>query len=289
MGFIYVLTSPSGKSYVGQTARAVSVRVAQHCGSSRACTAIRRAIDKYGIEAFKITSIEVPNEMLNKLEKHTIETMNTLAPNGYNLSTGGDSNYTLSEETRAKMREAKLGIRLSDETKMKIGLASRGHRHTQETKDKMRASHVGKPLTLQQMTRVVLDSPSMAAAARELGVTRQTVHGWVTRGIVRAEGPLHGARDEESGAGPRERARSEETRAKISAAMKGHRHSQETKDKISATMKARRQSQETNDKTSASHIGKPLALEQIHRAVRESPSMAAAARELGVRVRTCLR
>lgn len=42
-----------------------------------------------------------------------------------------------SEETRAKMRTAKLGRHLSDDAKRKVGDASRGRKHTEETRKKI--------------------------------------------------------------------------------------------------------------------------------------------------------
>ena len=49
-GIIYRLTSPSGKTYIGQTDRSFQVRWNQHCGKSSCCTALHRAIKKYGKE-----------------------------------------------------------------------------------------------------------------------------------------------------------------------------------------------------------------------------------------------
>lgn len=60
----------------------------------------------------------------------------------------GMKRASASDETRAKMRAAKLGKKLTEEHKQKIGLASMGNqhrlgdKHSEETKAKMSASHL---------------------------------------------------------------------------------------------------------------------------------------------------
>ena len=48
MGFIYILTFPSMKSYVGQTTRTLAKRFAEHRQDDSNCVLLKRAIDKYG-------------------------------------------------------------------------------------------------------------------------------------------------------------------------------------------------------------------------------------------------
>jgi group I intron endonuclease len=109
MGIIYKLTSPSGKSYIGQTIQDLATRIAQHVKMSKLdetsnCKGIHRAIRKYGIKSFSIDTVKVcENDELNEYEKTYISELNTLSPNGYNLTTGGDSDYKVSEYTRAKI------------------------------------------------------------------------------------------------------------------------------------------------------------------------------------------
>lgn len=53
MGWIYMITSPSGKSYIGQTIRPIQTRLKEHrTGKSSDCVAIYNAIQKYGWENF---------------------------------------------------------------------------------------------------------------------------------------------------------------------------------------------------------------------------------------------
>ena len=85
MGFIYMLTSPSGKSYIGQTIRPIEERLKQHKLPSNKCFALANAIQKYGWENFEKHWYEVPDEELNEHEELMIEALGTLSPSGYNL------------------------------------------------------------------------------------------------------------------------------------------------------------------------------------------------------------
>ena len=69
---------------------------------------LKRAITKYGKEVFvyEILHDGIFPEFLDTLEVEAIEKFNTLAPQGYNLNGGGNTNKNLSEETRANMSKA---------------------------------------------------------------------------------------------------------------------------------------------------------------------------------------
>jgi len=167
MGFIYAITSPSGKSYIGQTARSIGKRFEEHQRKSSGCVAIYSAIKKYGWENFEIDYYEVPDEELNKHERWMVNLMGTLSPDGYNLKEGG-GNGKMSEEIKQKMkkprseetkqkmrkpksekhkqnmREARLGMTASEETKQKLRKANLGKTYSEETKQKQREAKLGK-------------------------------------------------------------------------------------------------------------------------------------------------
>ena len=103
-----MLKSPSGKIYIGQTIRPIEKRFKSHQHKNSACVAIYNAILKYGWDAFEKDYYECPDEDLNFDEEFLIREMETLAPEGYNLKTGG-GNGKHSNESRQKMREAHLG------------------------------------------------------------------------------------------------------------------------------------------------------------------------------------
>lgn len=112
-GYIYKHTSPSGKSYVGQTRQEKpSMRWKHGKGYLKGSqsTALSGAIRKYGWKCFTheiLETVEVESEIelveiLNQLEEDYILRLGTLAPNGYNLGTGGRAHIVL-DSTRGKM------------------------------------------------------------------------------------------------------------------------------------------------------------------------------------------
>jgi len=104
MGYIYMLTSPSEKSYIGQTIRPVEERLKEHrTGKTSGCRAIYNAIQYHGWDAFEKDWYECPDEDLNKHEELMVEVLGTLYPNGYNLKEGGGANGKMSKETKQKM------------------------------------------------------------------------------------------------------------------------------------------------------------------------------------------
>lgn len=108
-GFIYKLTSPSGKSYIGQTTKSAQNRFLQHCNNNK-CINIHNAIAKYDKKSF---SVEILGhfllDILSLAEIIAIKEYNTLAPNGYNL-TGGGGYWMDSFETRKKKSKAVKNI-----------------------------------------------------------------------------------------------------------------------------------------------------------------------------------
>jgi len=88
---IYKLTSPSGKSYIGQTKQGVEERINQHLWYSQPDSLIHKALKKYGKESFKIEILYTkPACHAGEFEKKAIEKHNTITPNGYNLASGAD-------------------------------------------------------------------------------------------------------------------------------------------------------------------------------------------------------
>ena len=123
MGFIYRLLFPNNKSYVGQTTRTVKERVKEHKSPSCKCLLVKKAIGKYP-DFIVETLLEINNELLDEYEIKFIEMYDTVSPNGYNLTSGGEGcpGYKHTEETRLKMKEAKLlnSTVISEETRDKM-------------------------------------------------------------------------------------------------------------------------------------------------------------------------
>ena len=105
-GIIYKITNKiNGKSYIGQTVQDISKRWKQHC-NSKTCRLLHNSIKKYGRENFLLEIVGTfPQERLNLEEIDTIKKYNTIVPNGYNLSFGGEGGGIPSKETRKRMSE----------------------------------------------------------------------------------------------------------------------------------------------------------------------------------------
>lgn len=112
---IYMLTSPSGKIYIGQ-AKDYKTRKRQHIQlSKKQRTPVGRAIMKYGFESFKevilYTQKEYNRKDLNEKETYYIELYNSRNKEvGYNICKGGEGRTgPLSNSTKKKMSLAKKG------------------------------------------------------------------------------------------------------------------------------------------------------------------------------------
>lgn len=123
---IYMITFPSGRRYIGQTSRTFEERMKSHKNSIRAlrgCRLVKAAVKKYGWNSVKTEILVLCDEKdLDDYETKFIELYNTLAPNGYNLETGGHGNKIISETSRKLMSEAQKRrdnrpFRKSDETR----------------------------------------------------------------------------------------------------------------------------------------------------------------------------
>ena len=125
---LYKLTSPSGKTYLGITSRGLDQRWHEHCYDAERGrkTPLCIAIRKYGAHSFDVRSLAILEwEEANRIEALLIARMGTQVPVGYNLREGG-SRSRLHAQTRAKMREAKLGTKHSAETRAKMSAARKG-------------------------------------------------------------------------------------------------------------------------------------------------------------------
>lgn len=124
-GDIYVISSPSGKIYIGQCVQYLSngnkwgyinrfkshIRDA-YSGGRDYCRLLNHAIRKYGPDKMIVEKVlECSIDELDELEKYHIETYGSLAPHGYNLTTGG-SNSRQSDETKEKRRLSMIGKNL---------------------------------------------------------------------------------------------------------------------------------------------------------------------------------
>ena len=129
MGCIYGIQNDVNlKWYIGKSDRDADRRKREHFAGN-GNRLVKQAIEKYGIEnfTFHILHDGIIPEMLDSYEMEAIAQYNSIAPNGYNLTSGGE------------------GCTLSEETRKKISLGNKGKTRTPEARRKMSESHKGKP------------------------------------------------------------------------------------------------------------------------------------------------
>lgn len=145
MRYIYkIINRVNGKHYVGQT-NDLEKRWKGHlqCAENESGYLLHNAIRKYGCENFEFEMIEAcEDEDANELEKKWILHYESF-DKGYNLTSGGDSEFKRSELTIQRMSESKRGHEVSEETRKKIGDANRGRVMSKETREKMSRSRKG--------------------------------------------------------------------------------------------------------------------------------------------------
>ena len=146
---------PTCNWYVGQTIDPER-RFKQHINdviNKKDNNIFHRALKKYGLENWVYCVLEdnVLKENLNLKEIEWIEYYDSFY-NGYNLTTGGDTNYIVSEEYRRKLSESRKGksswnkgIPMNEESKKKLSESLKGRVISTETRKRMSESAKGGP------------------------------------------------------------------------------------------------------------------------------------------------
>ncbi len=142
---IYCLTSPSGKSYIGQSVnieKRLSVYRLLFCKGQRK---LYNALLKHGFDSFDVKVLEECDRTdLSSREVFWINFLDTVAT-GYNLKEGGH-NGIYSEESKARMSKATKGRKLTEVQRKKMSLARTGKRLSATTRDNMRVASKNMPL-----------------------------------------------------------------------------------------------------------------------------------------------
>lgn len=149
IGYIYKLTSPNGKVYIGQT-----INLKRRFGeydrhkSRNGSVKINNSLNKYGIINFKKEILfegECTIQFLNELEIFYIKKYDSVK-SGLNLQYGG-LNGLHSEETKIKMRDSAKKLMLNKDYALNRNAHWKGRKHSTESKDKMSKKRRGRKLT----------------------------------------------------------------------------------------------------------------------------------------------
>ena len=157
MGCIYVIKNKiNDKVYVGQTVKAMDERWREHIYNANAGQRdqlIYLAMRKYGVQNFYIELLTTTDEQqsLDELEIAYVKQLNSVSPNGYNMTIGGskfkDDNPMYHDEVRKKVSQHFIGDKnpaKRPEVREKIRQKALGRHHSDEARAKMRA-HNTKP------------------------------------------------------------------------------------------------------------------------------------------------
>lgn len=98
-GIVYLIThTESGKQYIGITIQSLERRWVNHieqakAGSLKSEASLHEAIRRYGADAFSISIIDHGSTKggIEQSERNWIKQLNSLEPNGFNISPGGTS------------------------------------------------------------------------------------------------------------------------------------------------------------------------------------------------------
>jgi group I intron endonuclease len=139
----------NGKIYIGVTASTVLARIQQHYKINKYL--FGKALRKYGLQSFEFSVIDsaLLKEIAFEKEMYWIKSYNSKAPNGYNLTNGGDGRkgHPITEETRDKLRRSHLGHVHSKDHKDKISKSMKGRSfsdvHKQNLSKSMRGNKNG--------------------------------------------------------------------------------------------------------------------------------------------------
>ena len=185
---IYKITSPTKKVYIGQSTNIEKRFNNYRLLNCKRQTIIYNSFLKYGVEKHKLEILcECSINELNDKERYYQDFFDVIGKNGLNcrLTTSSDRSGKLSEESRKKMSEVRIGnknrtgtivskesklkmteakLNMSEETKLKMSISAKnkkpmsektklkmsesrkGRIFSEETKEKIRQSKLGKKI-----------------------------------------------------------------------------------------------------------------------------------------------
>ncbi|QJX71460.1 hypothetical protein F-LCD7_0211 [Faustovirus] len=123
-GFIYLITDPNGKVYIGQTTKAFNVRMGRHvydCKRGKGCPSLGKAIETFGWDKLtKEVLFQCNARELNMYEKKFIALYDAANPDkGYNLTLGGSHGKGCAESVRKVLSDKR---RVNTDYELPVGI-----------------------------------------------------------------------------------------------------------------------------------------------------------------------
>jgi len=201
---IYVITNTTNnKVYVGHTKR-FGNRIKLHISRSRNPkykTPLYNAIRKYGLDVFMVSVVKFGIETFDlsaNIEIEKIKEYNSIVPNGYNLTTGGEGNPGYKHTEEWKKRQSKimkgrkyfLGFKHTEEWKNLVSKRMMGNtfarnvKHSAEFKEarrqQMLLNNVNRKFTEEERIKVFyayvnMENRSQRKIAKQFGCSQDTI------------------------------------------------------------------------------------------------------------------
>lgn len=252
-----IINTVNGKIYIGQTIRTLEERKKQHFRDAfiniSSC-AIHRAMRKYGKDKFIFETLYLclSKKDMDRKEKEMISKLNSVRPNGYNLTAGGEGlyGYKHTDAAKAKVSKANKGRKMSAD---EIEARKKTHPHrklTEEEKQRLISYSLGRKMTEEQKKKMSRlgkkHSEETKAKMKEARKGRKPCLG-KTLSLETRQKISEANKGKQTFLGKKHTL---ETRAKMSMSQKGnknslgYKHSEETKRKMSASHKGKKFTEE---------------------------------------------
>lgn len=196
MGYIYKITSPTNRIYIGQT---ISLKKRLSAYKRNDCKGQKRLFNSFNVYGFDNHKFEIIEEcdveLLNERERYYQDFYNVLSKNGMNCKltntnekrlihskeslkkiSEASKNRTWSKERKKQFSQKRIGLKLSEESKKKISIANSGQnngmygfvyseeyrekkrdfRHSIETIKKISQTCKGKIKTIEHLNNISL-------------------------------------------------------------------------------------------------------------------------------------
>lgn len=230
MGYIYkIINIKNQKIYIGQTTKkrptdrfSQHKYLALHPQQEKNISYLHRAMKSDGIDNFKFEIIEqVDNLLLNEREKYWIKQYNSLAPNGYNLTVGGQGTPGFSrpqsqEEKNKKGNSVKKYYQNHPQAREKVSQRTKelwkdpeyrekvissnkkfyqqhpdmfkgknnpmyGKYHTEEALEKIRVHAATRKLKIAQLNKDTLEIIQIFDGVKDAEKALNVSHGWLSK------------------------------------------------------------------------------------------------------------